>query len=243
MAHDPDPDPTRQYSDREVRLILKSAVEMQERRADREDVMSTGMSLVELERAAVEAGLDPSLVRKAAAQLDAPRTPSGGNAFLGAPDAILVERVVDVAIDPRRFDAVLDVVRAVTHGVGELSSVGRQFGWKGRLDGAKTEVNVSAGEHRTTLRVRVALEEVALGHFMLKGTLFGAGGGLIGAGLATAALGPIGLAIGAVTLGSGYLWSRESFRRSAARYNARANELLRALAARVAEIAHETTPR
>ncbi len=236
-----DSDPTRQYTDREVRLILKSAVEMQER-ADRGNEMSQGMSLVELERAAVEAGLDPDLVRRAAAQLDAPSAPEGGNAFLGAPTHILIEHVVDVAVDPRRFDALLDVVRAVTHGVGELSSVGRQFGWKGQMDGARTEVNISAGERTTTLRVRVELDEVAVGHFMLKGTLFGFGGGLLGTAAAITAFGPIGLVVGGVTLGSGYLWARDGYRGSAARYNARAHELVRALAARAREMARETRP-
>ena len=235
--------PARQYTDREVRLILKSAVEMQERRADQTEDQSEGMSLVELERAAVEAGLDPALVRKAAAELDAPRAPGGGNAFLGGPGEILLERVVNVAIDPRRFDALLDVVRAVTHGVGELSAVGRQFGWKGRLDGAKTEVNISAGEQQTTFRVRVALDEVAVGHFMLKGSLFGVGGGLIGGAAAAAAFGPIGLAVGAVTLLSGYMWARTGYRGAVVDYHARAQELVAALEARAREIAEPSSAR
>ena len=232
-----EPVPTRQYTDREVRLILKSAVELQEQRADRVRELSGGMSLVELEQAALEAGLDPGLVRQAAAELDVIAPPSGGNAFLGSPTHLIVERVVDVTVDPRRFDALLDVVRAVTHGVGELSSVGRQFGWKGRMDGAKTEVNISANERRTTLRVRVELDEVAVGHFMLKGTLFGAGGGLIGGAAAATAFGPIGLAVGGVTLLSGYLWARDGFRGSTAQFNARAHELIGALEARAREIA------
>ncbi len=231
--------PTRQYSEREVRLILKTAVEMQQQRADRAGELAGGMSLVELEQVAVEAGLDPAMVRRAAAQLDTVGPPPEHSAFLGGPTHIVIERVVDVAIDPVRFDELLDVVRAVTHEVGEVSSVGRQFGWKGRMDGAKTEANVSAGDRRSTIRIRVELDEVALGHFMLKGTLFGIGGGLMGAAVAATmtALGPLGFGVGAAILGTGYVWSRIGFGRATVRYRERANELIDALAARAAEIA------
>ena len=234
--------PTRQYTEREVRLILKTAVELQQQRADRASELAGGMSLVELEQVAVEAGLDPAYVRRAAAQLNAVGPPAEQSVFLGGPSHIVIERVVDVAIDPSRFDQLLDVVRAVTHEVGEVSTVGRQFGWKGRMDGAKTEANVSAGDQRSTIRIRVELDEVALGHFMLKGALFGIGGGLIGTAIAVTALGPIALGVGAATLGTGYFWARSGFRRAGSRYRARADELIDALVARASEIARETRP-
>lgn len=234
--------PTRQYTEREVRLILKTAVEMQQQRADRASELAGGMSLVELEQVAVEAGLDPAYVRRAAAELNTVGPAGEQSVFLGGPTHIVIERVVDVAIDPGHFDQLLDVVRAVTHEVGEISTVGRQFGWKGRMDGAKTEANVSAGEQRSTIRIRVELDEVALGHFMLKGTLFGIGGGLVGTAIAIAALGPIGLGFGAVTLGTGYVWARTGFRSAGARYWARANELVDALVARATEIARDARP-
>jgi hypothetical protein len=129
------------------------------------------------------------------------------------------------------------VTRAITHEVGEVDTVGRQFGWKGRLDGAKTEVSISAGDRRTTLRVRVALDEVAFGHFMLKGMLGGVGGGLVSTAVAIQAMGPVWAVVGAAVLGSGYFWSRHGFRRDAERYGARARELLDALVARTHAVA------
>jgi hypothetical protein len=234
--------PTRQYTEREVRLILKTAVEMQQERADRAGELAGGMSLTELEQVAVEAGLDPAYVRRAAAQLNVVVPPAEQSVFLGGPSHIVIERVVNVAIDPGRFDQLLDVVRGVTHEVGEVSTVGRQFGWKGRMDGAKTEANVSAGDRSSTIRVRVELDEVALGHFMLKGTLFGIGGGLIGTGIAVTVLGPLAFGVGAVMLGTGYVWARTGFRGAGIRYRARANELIDALDARATEISRETRP-
>ena len=234
-------EPARRYTDREVRLILKSAVDLQQRH-DHGDDPSRGMSLVELEQVAAEAGLDPALVRRAARELDTPGTPSETNAFLGSPTHLVLEQVVDTSILPGAFDQLLDVTRAVTHEVGEVSAVGRQFGWKGRLDGAKTDVSVSAGNQRTTVRVRVALDEAAVGHFMLKGMLGGFSGGLIATAVAMNAVGPVGLVAGALILGSGYLWARRGLQRDAARYGARARELIDALVARTHAVGGEDAP-
>ena len=232
------PDPTRTYTDREVRVILKSAVDLQQRRDDGADV-SGGMSLAQLEQVAFEAGLDPELVRRAAAQLDTTVPPSNQNVFLGGPTHIVLERVVETSINPTAFDQLLDVTRAITHEVGEVSTVGRQFGWKGRLDGAKAEVSVSADDRRTTLRVRVELDEVAVGHFMLKGTLPGVGGGLLASALTVMAtgLGPLGVAVGSAVAGASYVWARRAFRQAATRYTGRARDLIDALAARTQAVA------
>ena len=230
-------EPPRQYTEKEVRLILKSAVELQQQLADRTVGSSGGMSLAELEQVAVEAGVDPTFVRQAAGRLDAAASPSDRNAFLGRPTHIIVERTVNVASDAARFEDFLATVRAMTHEVGQVSTVGRQFGWKGRMDGAKTEVSVSAGDQRTTIRVRVELDEIALGHFMLKGMFFGVGGGLVGSAAASTLLGPLGVLVGAGTLATGYLWSRRGFRGGAARYEARAHDLVDALAQRASATA------
>jgi hypothetical protein len=137
----PERDPPRQYTDREVRLILKSAVELQQR-TDGGEEPSGRMSLTQLEQVAAEAGVDPVYVRRAAAALDTVGAPSERNAFLGGPTFIVLEQVVDAALDPGQFDQLLDVTRAVSREVGEVSTVGRQFGWKGGLDGAKAEVSI-----------------------------------------------------------------------------------------------------
>lgn len=233
--------PERRYGDREVRLILKAAVDLQRRAA--EDVSSTGgMSLSELEQVAGEAGIDPALIRRAAAELDMPAPVDRPNRFLGSPTEVIVERTIDIPLDPENFDRMLDVVRATTRAVGEVSTVGRQFGWKGRLQDAKTDVSISAGEARTTFRVRIALEELAVGHFMLKGTLFGVGGGLGTAALASS-LGFFAPIVGLGVAGTGYLWARRGLARSAETFRQQARDLVEALAARAAEIGGPRTPR
>ena len=108
-------DPNRQFSDREVRLILESAAKLQ---TERTEDAAGGMTLAELEQVAVEAGMDPRLIRRAAADLGRVEPPSDRNAFLGAPMRIVLERVIDASIDVGDFDQLLDVTRTLTRSDG-----------------------------------------------------------------------------------------------------------------------------
>jgi hypothetical protein len=229
-------DRPRLYSDREVQLILKSAVELQ-MRADEFHQPAGGMSLEQLEQVAREAGLDAAVIRRAAAQLELAND-SGINVLLGSPDHVIAERTVDFAIEQSEFDRLLEVARSMSREVGEVSTVGRQFGWKGSLDGAKTDVTVSVSDHSTTVRVRIDLENEVMGHFMLKGVLGGGMGGVVGAGAIASltGVGALAIAAGAVVGGAGYLWARRGLRKSAASYRARAEELVEALVARARDI-------
>jgi hypothetical protein len=195
------------------------------------------MSLEQLEQVAGEAGIDTAVIRRAAAQLDL-QPDAEASAFLGSPDHIVVERTVDFVVDQSEFDNLLDVVRGISREVGEVSNVGRQFGWKGSIDGAKCDITVSASGSTTTFRVRIDLEHEILGHFMLKGMLGGAGGGIVGASLAAAATGI--LAAGAVAgigiAGGCYLWARRGLKKSAVSYRARAHQLVDALVQRARDI-------
>jgi hypothetical protein len=227
----------RRYTDREVRLILESAVELQQRAADDVET-SGGLSLAQLEQVAAEAGIEPSLLRRAAAVLDADVPAAAGNRFLGGPTEIVVERVVDTPLDEADFERLLAAVRVQTRHLGASSTVGRLFGWHGQVDGAKTEASATPAGGRTQVRVRIELDEAALGHFMVKGTLFGGAGGFCAAAAAMTALGPLGVLAGGAVLGGGYLWARRSFGAAAARSQARAraiaDALVDALAAREA---------
>ena len=198
---------------------------------------SGGMSLEQLEQVAREAGLDPTAIRRAASRLDLHHEVEP-NAFLGSPDHVVAERTVDFVVHQNEFDQLLEVARRMTREVGEVSTVGRQFGWKGTVDGAKTDITVSAAEETTTFRVRIDLEHEILGHFMLKGMLGGGGGGLAGWALAASAtgMGVVAVAAGAAIAGSGYLWARRGLKRSTVQLRARAEQIVDALVARARDI-------
>ena len=225
----------RLYNDREVQLILKSAVEIQMKADSFHE--SGGMSLEQLEHVAREAGLDPASIRRAASQIDLHRD-VGENVFLGSPDHIVAERTVDFPLDRSKFDQLLDVARGISGEVGEVSTVGGQFGWKGSRDGAKTDITVSVSDATTTFRVRIDLDEEIIGHFMIKAVAGGAGGGIAGGAMiaAAAGVGLVGWVAGAAIAATGYIWARRGLKRSAISMRARAEQLVDALVARARDI-------
>ena len=58
----------RTYSEREVAAIIERAAQAQQRGTDPD---APGLTLAEIERVGREAGLDPALLRRAAAEVDA----------------------------------------------------------------------------------------------------------------------------------------------------------------------------
>ncbi len=117
----------RRYDDREVALIFKGAASAELARPT-----TDGLTLPELERVALEAGLDPVLVRRAASELDTARDATLGDRWRGGPTALVVERVIDGELPPDAADALLATVRGAigAGGMGTASTVGRAFTWR-----------------------------------------------------------------------------------------------------------------
>ena len=123
-----DPPSVRQFSDREVALILKTAAELQQRDAP----TARGLSLAELEQVAADVGMDPALIRRAVQELEVRGGASRHNRFLGGPTEIVVERVASGEVDSASFEDLLAELRAVSGELGTESTVGRLFGWRVR---------------------------------------------------------------------------------------------------------------
>lgn len=227
------PDPG--FDEARVAAILQRTAELQiardqERERARggaagDDVdAAAGLTLVQLEQIAHEAGIDPALVRRAAADV-ATRESTPRNWFLGDATSVVVEREVPGELPAAELERMLETVRRVAGDLGDVTVMGRSCGWRGRLDGAKAQAAVSAHDGRTTVRVQVALDEVALGEFMT----FTVGAGFTGAFLTFAStvntLGAgAGLIAGAVAV-AGYVAGRLRFQHSAARMRTRATSI------------------
>lgn len=233
--------PDRRFDEREVALILQATAALQER-AEREGEardgtaplpVRGGLTLAQLEQIVGEAGLEPALVRRAVASVDARRARSSGGWFLGAPTTIDVERVVAGELSEDAHEALLEAVRRASGELGQSTALGRQFGWHAKVSGATTQVAVSSSGGQTTVRVRMSLDELALGSFMTLGTGVGAGGGILATGLSVAFLGPAAFAVGAAVLGSGYFGARRWFGRLAARAHTRAEAIADEVAAAI----------
>lgn len=239
-----DPASSRRYNEKEVALIIKQASELQEAEVPGES--SAGMSLVELEQIARETGLDPALIRRAAADIDTRVTDRKPSRFLGAPSTLRLERTIDGEISPDEYETIVLEIQRAVGGMGSASTLGRTFQWtsagtgRRRLSGRMVQVTVTPRNGRTTIRIEEPVSQVARALFAASMggigvglmPLVGVGGGALGANLVgPAAAGAAAIGVGAAFLGVTYMFARTVFTRIVSRRG----ETLQTLMSRLAE--------
>lgn len=187
------PDRRRRYGDREIGVILKRAAEMQQEGAAPTAAEGGSLSLRDLEEVASEAGIDPRYIRAAAAEVDAGEWAEAGNALLGAPVTLRLERTVPREVTAADLDRLIPEIQHYSKGYGQGGTVGGSLRWATRdpSGGSTMEVMVTPRNGRTEIRIEERFGGLA-------GGLFGGvvGGGGLGAGLG------IGLGVGLGALGS-----------------------------------------
>src|SRR5215207_6208162 len=131
---DPSSLPSRRFNEKEVAQIIKRASELQQEDSPIES--SAGMSLVELEQVAREAGLDPALV---------------------------LERTIDGEVSSDEYEALVLEIQRELGGVGSASTFGRSLQWtmrgvdRRRISSRVVQVTVSPRNGRTTIRIEEPL--------------------------------------------------------------------------------------
>lgn len=236
--------PGRRFNDREVTQIIKRASELQEQEAPA-DAGTAGMSLAELEQVAREAGLDPALVRRAAADVDRRITDQAPSRFLGAPTTLRLERTIEGEVPADEYEAMVFDIQRIVGVVGIASNLGRSLQWTSSSSGRPrsnvpaVQVVVSPRSGRTAIRVEEPLGNIAGGLF--GGLMGGVGGGLgiplMAAGLAAFHSPGAAFAMLAGAIGGSYLLARTIFGAVASRRGARLQALIRQLAEHVAATA------
>lgn len=166
----------RRYSEEEVGAILQRTTGLERRR----QLEPPSLSLGEIEAIARESGLDPTLVRQAAKDLENERSAKSSAGWAGAPLKRTSERVVDGELSTEQVERVAADLLEATRGLapmgGTLSAVGRMVTWSGWTPGGMVTLSVASREGRTTLRADVNSSQVAAGLF--GGLIGGLGGGL-----------------------------------------------------------------
>jgi hypothetical protein len=204
----------RRFNEKEVALIIKRASELQQNETTAES--STGMSLAELEQVAREAGLDPELVRRAAADLDTRVTDQTPNRFLGAPSVLRLERTIDGEVSADEYEPMVLEMQRLLGGVSSASTLGRTLHFSmtgmGRRRGTTraVQVTITPRNGRTTIRIEEPLGPLAGALF--GGLMGGMGGGLTGPaiGVGVGALHSAGATIGLIgaAISGSYLLAR-----------------------------------
>jgi hypothetical protein len=228
----------RLYDEREVGKILERATELQRQEPARA-AESGGLSLEELEEIALETGIDPRHLRRAAVELDSGEIdPSGWDRLVGDHTTLVYEATVPGELGRDDFEGVVSAIQQVAREHGQPSLLGRTLTWQAETP-SKTrslQVVVSARRGETHVRVEERLHQFAAGLF--GGTLGGVGGGVgIGVGL------PVGLEVLGSTLfavafplgifGLSYLGARAIYRQVVQRRRAKLVELLERITAAV----------
>ena len=229
----------RHYSDEEVQALLERAAQL-ESQGTALPAPARGTTLEELEAIASEAGIDSSLIRQAARELDSPlgRSPARQTgpavAFLGAPLANELVRTVAVEASRETLESLVPIIQMAADGIGQPSLMGRTLTWQGR-DSARSrtlQVTVSVGRGETRLAIEERYGELAGGLF--GGMVLGGGSG-VGLGVGLGALGSVLFAtvFPIAAFGSFYGLSRLIYKRAV---SGRYNKLIRLMEEMVAAV-------
>ncbi len=239
-ADDPAALPARRFSEQEVRAILERAAAMQSEGGSAGD--SRAMTLAEIELAAAEAGLDRALVRRAAAEVRAPRlqdhTPAK-SVFLGAPKRLVVETVIPGAITESDHGALVGIIQDAMGAMGNLQSMGDSLSWSPQLPNPSgRQLMVTVRNEDGTIHVRAEENLSLLASSYFGGLLGGLGGG--GLGLIAPLAIFLARAVSPLTapllvggwLGGIYLLARRLYRKKVGERHAQLESMVEALTAR-----------
>ncbi|MCB9753553.1 MAG: hypothetical protein H6713_26725 [Myxococcales bacterium] len=147
----------RRYDEREVGLILKRALELQAREADRGDARS--MSEAELEEVVHELGISKALVKRAASEVAIADVRNRPVWWLGGKTELMFEEVVEGTIDDATLTQMIEVLRRSLADPGELKREGPSRIWSVTKAQGGRRVHLSVVEHGETTTLR--LEEAA----------------------------------------------------------------------------------
>jgi hypothetical protein len=236
--------PPRRYSDQEVKRLLDRATELQQDQGG-----SEGLTLAELEEIALEAGIDPQLLRRAATELESrgDELPSRWRGVIGADPTILLERTVPAELSAPGLESIVVEIQQAAGVLGQPSLVGNTLTWRTRTPNntRSLQIVVASRKGETYIRVEEELNQLA-------GALFGGLMGGVGCGVGFG----MGMGIGFGVLGStlfaftfpagviaaSYLAARTAFSTTASSRRRALRDLIQRLSDAVTEVAREGTP-
>jgi hypothetical protein len=198
-----DANPSRRYTDEEVRRLIERASEL-ESQGTALPARVKGPTLADLETIASEAGIDPALIRQAATELD---SPTGGSPAVspraagiwGAPLTFELQRSVSGEVPSSVLERLVPPIQRAADGVGHPALLGKTLSWQSTsTDKLKVlQVSASVGRGETRLSIEERYGNLAGSYF--GGIVGGAGSGIgfgVGMGVGLGALGSVAFAIG-----------------------------------------------
>jgi hypothetical protein len=183
-----------------------------------------GPTLADLESIASEAGIDPTLVRRAAQELD---SPTGGfpavspkaTGILGAPLVFELQRTVPGEVDNSVLERLVPHIQRVAEGIGHPSLMGQTLSWQSESPQKLRILQVSATVGRGETRLSIEERYSNMAQNLYGGIMGGGGVGVglgVGLGVGIGALGSVAFAIGfpILVLGGSFALSRAIYQSS-----------------------------
>lgn len=235
----------RVYGEKEIGRILQRATELQHLEPT---APATGVTLAELEEIAVEAGIDPTFLRRAATELDAGIADTSFWTKVTGEELMLIrELTLPGEVEESGFERLVEVILANSQDHGQPNLVGRTLTWRAETPNKvrTVQLTVTSRDGRTHIRLEENLTQLATSVFA---------GGTLGAGLGvgTGVGIPLGIALGSVALATAlpigivagsFVGSRWLYRAMVRGRRRRMSTLLdRLVEATRAEIASRTLP-
>ena len=135
------------YSEKEIGAILKRAAELS---LEQPGTNASGLSIEELQHIGQEAGLDPDLILRAAADLQRDRPDQEPNMF-GGPVSYANEFVLEGEIDHATWEEMIAGIRGTFKEPGVVSTRENVFEWTSRGETEKAQVTARVAAGRTTI--------------------------------------------------------------------------------------------
>lgn len=153
----------RRFSDKEMREILKKAVESASGSTSlaRQD----GHSLADLRAIAAEVGIDPARLEEAARAV-AGRGRTGGLHILGGPTNLHIDRSVPGTIPPERYPETLAAIRRELRAHGEASEIHGSLEWTDRIERGERHVALTSRDGETRITAGARLTQAAIVTFL-----------------------------------------------------------------------------
>ena len=143
----------RRYTEKEVRAILSRVAQLHGERASGD--AGHGTTLQQLEQAANELGLDASLVRRAAIDIDNDTGAGSTSLLLGGPWNVDSDRIVPGRVTVENWPGIVEDIRSATGRIGTPKIGGTLFEWTSRQpDGLHVSVSPSGDNSRVRITAR-----------------------------------------------------------------------------------------
>lgn len=222
-------------SDRQVSLILKRASELQKKES--RSLQEPGLTPSDLEKIAMEAGIDQRYIRKAISEMEEGSLKGNKSLrerFLGNNPRIILKEEIPIEIPVTLYENLIPVLQKTAHISGNHSLIGNTFTWN--VDNYQTgqfiHVMITGKNGKTNIEIESNLSQVAGGLF--GGIMGGLGGGAgisLGVSIGIAATGSllftILFPIGAI--GVSYFLARVIFKAISTSHQKKMNKIMKAI--------------